>query len=220
MLPILRIIPVGGVFLAIMILVLALNPPGGPHSSSPKATVSARGALIQLDEHPEWRQFLIRAATRRADELNRLRNLPDMPARGDGTQDAGKFAGLPADRSDADPEDETGTIADIPAVTMPIEIGETSSTELPVIRPEEKPPIIKSPERVRVPRDSRTKPAHRARHGRSRSVTPAKPPAAGQFNLFEAIFGGVQAKPAGAGNKQVSQPAPVSPASAAAPVTQ
>ena len=164
---------------------------------------------MQLDEHPEWRQLLIRAATRRADELNRLRDLPDMPARSDGAPDAGKLAGLPVDRSDADPDDETGMIADIPAVTIPIEIGETSSTELPVNRTEEKPPVIKSPERVRTPKDSRTKPTRRIRHAKSRSSAPAKPE---PFNLFEVLFGSWQANQLSAGKAQASQAAPATPA--------
>src|SRR5476651_2526969 len=98
MLPILRIIPVGGVFLAIMILVLALNPPGGLRSAT-QAANSARGALMSLVEHPEWRQFLILAATRRADELARLSELPGMPSRS-GNADLEKFAGLPRGRGD------------------------------------------------------------------------------------------------------------------------
>jgi len=204
MLPILRIIPVGGVFLAIMILVLALNPPGGPHATSPPAGISARGALLQQDKHPEWRQFLMLAATRRADELNRLRDLPDIPAHG--AQDTRKIAGLPASRSDADPDDETGTVADIPAVTLPIEIGETSSTELPVNAREEKPPVIKSPGRVRAPKDSRAKPARRVHHAKLRSLATKPEP----FNLFEALFGGLQINPPGVGKTQtqVSQPVP------------
>ncbi len=81
MLPILRIVPVGGVFLAILILVLALTPPDGARTPLSQRVVTARGVLIDRDEHPEWRQFIIRAALQRADELNRLRELPDTPMR-------------------------------------------------------------------------------------------------------------------------------------------
>jgi hypothetical protein len=42
MLPILRIVPVGGVLLAIMILALALDPPGGSHPALPAAMLPAR----------------------------------------------------------------------------------------------------------------------------------------------------------------------------------
>lgn len=211
MLPILRIIPVGGVLLAIMILVLALSPPSGLHSALPPVAIAARGALMAREEHPEWRQLLILAATRRADELFRLRDLPGMPARNDSAKAAekiadkfaGKFAGLPAGRGDADPDDDTGSIADIPAMTMPMEIGETSSTELPVEAREEMPPVIKTPGRVNAPKDSRKRAKHPIHHAKLR----AKPETAVPLNLLEAIFGGPQSKPLAAGSAQTSQPA-------------
>jgi hypothetical protein len=81
MLPILRILPVGGVLLAILLLILALNPPGSPRSQTAPSLVTARGALMERSHHPEWRQLLILAATRRANELSRLRDLPDTPVR-------------------------------------------------------------------------------------------------------------------------------------------
>src|SRR3972149_4926218 len=87
MLPFFRIIPVGGVFLAIMIVVLAHEPPGGSHTALTPAEMPARGALMRMNEHPEGRQFLILAAVRRSDELSRLRELPDTPGR-----DGGKVA--------------------------------------------------------------------------------------------------------------------------------
>jgi hypothetical protein len=199
MLPILRIIPVGGVLLAIMILVLAFNPPGSMHSPAPPSANAPRGALMSLVEHPEWRQFLILTATKRADELARLSDLPGMPARSnaqDAANIADKFAGLPLSRGDTDPDDQTGAIPDVPL--MPVEIGETSSTELPVIVQEERPPVIKTPERVRV-KGSQLRTKQRARHVR---VKPKPEPA--PLNLLEAIFGPSRQPTAG---KQSSQPA-------------
>src|SRR6185437_12633533 len=81
MLPILRILPVGGVLLAIFILILALSPPDGSRAPLNSAMAPARGALVDRNRHPEVRQFLILAALKRADELNRLRELPDTPTR-------------------------------------------------------------------------------------------------------------------------------------------
>ena len=176
----LRILPVGGVFLAIMLLVLALNPPAGTHIQLAPSVGPMRGAMIALSEHPEWRQFLMLAAIRRADELNRLRELPDTPTR---TDAAPKVAGLPTGRSDSDPEadDQTGSIVQPPAATIPIDIGETSSFELPVAAPEEQPPVI----RVKSRNESRVKGAHHTR----RSKTPGKSEPPVTFNLFEPLFG-------------------------------
>ncbi len=110
MLPIFRLIPVGGVLLAIAILLLALNPPRDTSPSVRAAVMPARGALIDRGEHPEWRQFLILAALRRAGEVESLRDLRDtvirieppvpdevaQPAQPVRRQNAGTLAGLPA----------------------------------------------------------------------------------------------------------------------------
>jgi len=165
MLPILRLISVGGVLLAITILGLALIPPGRPHVQWAAGDVPARGALIDRRAHPEWRQFLILAALRRAGELDRLRALPESPnallnvapgevpaedgapqaAANTGAKTGAKFAGLPVAREEAGPDDDTGSINVAPSATIPIDIGETSSFELPVAPAEEKPPVAKSP---------------------------------------------------------------------------
>ena len=140
----------------------------------------ARGALLDRDRHPETRQFLILAAIKRADELNRLRELPDTPARSDKAQP--KVAGLPSHRSDTDP-DETGTNNETPGVSIPVEIGEPSSNELPVAAPEEAAAAANS----KPQRESRRR-AHRG--ARRQGDDQAR--AAQQFNFFEMLFGGQQ----------------------------
>jgi hypothetical protein len=160
MLPILRLISVGGVLLAITILGLALIPPGRPHVQwAEGGDTPARGALIDRRSHPEWRQFLILAALRRAGELDRLRVLPEgpnalpsvapseFPAMGApqaAANTGAKFAGLPVAREEVGPDDDTGSMNVAPSATIPIDIGETSSFELPVAPAEEKPPVAKS----------------------------------------------------------------------------
>ena len=191
MLPILRILSVGGVFLAILLLALALNPPASMHAQLMPSVLPMRGAMMVRSEHPEWQQFLVLSAIRRADELNRLRELPDTPARIDPAPAAPKIAGLPTERTDTDPEadDETGSITQPPAATIPIDIGEPSAFELPVAAPEEKPPMIRAPvigtqQRVKSPHESRIEGAPRTRCTRAS----AKPKAPAQFDLFQAIF--------------------------------
>lgn len=158
MLPIFRIISVGGVTLAITILALALIPPGGTRLVRAQHDVVARGPLMDPGTHPEWRQFLIHAALRRAGELERLRDLRDTIVRAPDVAvpdpeivveipappAARQFAGLPS--GNADSEDETtGSIGNASSTTIPIEIGAASSTELPVITTEEAPPAIRLP---------------------------------------------------------------------------
>jgi hypothetical protein len=207
MLPILRILSVGGVLLAILLLALALNPPASMHAQLMPSVLPMRGAIMPRSEHPEWRQFLILSAIRRADELNRLHELPDTPARTDPAPAAPKVAGLPTERTDTDPEadDETGSITQPPAATIPIDIGEPSAFELPVAAPEEKPPVIRAPvirtpQRVKSRHESLIEGAPRARRARAS----AKPKAPAQFDLFQAIFG----------NQNFKQPPAVSASSA------
>lgn len=209
MLPILRIIPVGGVFLAIMILVLALGAPDGSRSGKGPAPgtamLSARGPLQQLDEHPEWRQFLMQAALRRAEELVHLRDLRDEPlhdAAPAQTPVEEKVAVLPVERGDAEPEDVTGSVNAAPAAILPMEIGEASSTELPGITHEETPPIVKTPARVKSKIEVKKKTARRFR----RAKPPVQPPA--PANIFEAIFGIPTTHQASTATQPANQPAP------------
>lgn len=187
MLPIFRIIPVGGVFLAIVLLVLALGAPERMQAPLTSDLASVRGALIARAEHPEWRQFLMQAAIRRADELSRLRELPDTPARSEPAPPARTFASVPIGRgnTDQDIDDETGSILQPQPATIPIDIGEPSAFELPVAAPEEKPPVIKTPQRMKSHHESRIKGVSHKRHAKAR----VKPVPFAQFDLFKAIFG-------------------------------
>jgi hypothetical protein len=180
MLPVLRILPVGGVLLAILVLVLALSPPDASRSPLAAAIAPARGALVDRDRHPEVRQFLILAALKRDKELKSLRELPDTPTRSESTQ----VAGLPSNRSDTDP-DETGTITETPGVTIPVEIGEPSSTELPISLQGESTPEVKNPERTKPQSENRRRVVHRTRHPKTMADATQR-----QFDLLEVLFGG------------------------------
>lgn len=209
MLPILRILPVGGVLLAIFILFLALNPPDGPRSPLNTAMAPARGALVDVGHHPETRQFLITAALKRADELNRLRDLPDTPTRTAPAEPAAiepapaapameesKVAGLPADRTDSDPEPDEPAATETPKVSIPVDTGEVSAPELPLApqdtkatdgQPEQVKEQVKEPAKPEAKaqqRDVRRRVAHRQRRAKAASA-PQRP-----FNLFEALFSG------------------------------
>lgn len=205
MLPILRVIPVGGVFLAIAILILALNPPGNPRTRLPGLTPPATGAMMTPDTHPEWWQFLMLAALRRADELNRLRELPDTPvklplveATPKRPEKVPEVAAVPKDGNDAEPEHVTGTIVRAPDAKIPVEIGETSSTELPVISHEERPPVM-TPERAKLPHRSKAEstlpPKKTVRRARRSRLAAAKPQSVAQSNFFESLFGAGAALP-------------------------
>ena len=198
MLPILRVIPVGGVLLAIAILILALDPPGNLRTSRTGLTPRATGALIAREDHPEWWQLLMLAALRRAGELQRLRELPDAPVKiapaapAPQPQKVPEVAAVPKGRDNAEPEDVTGTIVQAPAATIPVDIGETSSTELPVIPHEEHPPVI-TPERAKLPRQSKAEPPPLPKRTARRALRPstaAKPQSAAQSSIFEPLVGG------------------------------
>jgi hypothetical protein len=220
MLPILRILPVGGVLLAIFILFLALNPPDGPRSPLNTAFAPARGALVDVGHHPETRQFLIMAALKRADELSRLRDLPDTPTRAAPAEPAAiepapaapaaeepKVAGLPAGRTEADPEPDEPAATETPKVSIPVETGEVSAPELPVA-PKETGSAGENPEQAKQPVKEQAKPQHETRRRVAPRARRAKAARAPQrpLNLFEALFGGQQYRnPQASGTQQAAQ---------------
>jgi hypothetical protein len=186
MLPIRWILPVGGVLLAIALLALAFNPPDAAQMLN---VAPVRSTFIEWGERPEWRQFIILSAIqRRADELNRLRELPDTPARTDAAPAPPEVAGLPADRSDSDAEDndEIGLSVQPPAATAPVDIVEALSIELPVAVLEEKPPVIKTPQRVKSRNQNRIK---AVQHVRRRARALASRESLSSNNFFEQPFG-------------------------------
>lgn len=221
MLPIFRTISVGGVLLAIAITALALTPPGVTPMRVTGLDAPASGALIDRNKHPEWRQFIIQAALRRADAINALRDLPDtavqlpqipdvappyqapvfsQPAVGE----TEKVAGLP-DKDGGDADDITGSIKPAPA-TIPIEIGETSSSELPAFSSDDKPPAMRMPlsetpapkvsaveeaEPVKPPEAPRKKEPSRHRAAAAKpqpARTPTPYPVPPPFNILQAIL--------------------------------
>lgn len=201
MLPILRILPVGGALLAVLILVLALSPPDGARSSLNTVIAPARGALVDRDRHPEVRQFLILAALRRANELNRLRDIPDTPVRTESAPEAARVADLPSERGDAEPE-ETSSANEPPGDSLPTEIGEPSSADLPATTQEQTPPAVKEPERAKPAREARHRAARRTHHVRAAANVVSQRP----FNLFEILFGGQQYRQPAFNTQQASQP--------------
>jgi hypothetical protein len=222
MLPILRLIPVGGVTLAIVILVLALNAPVGSRPPLPRTMMPARGALIASADHPEWPRLLVNAALRRADELDQLRQIEDKSSKQRTNTEEKKsekaltLAGVPETRNDAEPEGVTGTVVQSPTAVIPVDIGEASSTELPVSQEKERAPVVTTPRRSNPTRQSvnvapePAKPAKAAavhsgiapakpaaktarRTRRPKSAPPAADPA--QFNFLAAFFESFNVEP-------------------------
>ncbi|HET9687230.1 MAG TPA: hypothetical protein VFP79_08630, partial [Pseudolabrys sp.] len=120
---------------------------------------------------------LIHAALKRADQLSRLRDLPDTPAHSQEPQP--ELAGLPAERSDADPEESSSVNETL--ATTPIEIG-GPSTEVPIPSPQDTPLTVTRPEQSKAQRDTR----RRVEPPRRTTVTRTQ---SRPLNFFEILFG-------------------------------
>jgi hypothetical protein len=165
----------------------APNPPG-------HVARLARGPLIEAAEHPEWKQLLVQAAYRRADELERLRNMPDepeivlvKPAIIEAASAPEQLASLPATPAESELNDVTGSIDETPSMTIPVEIGEASSIELP-LREQDLQPPVQVPATLKRPNQSQRKlPARpRIKNAKVRTKPPVQPPPMQDF--FSALF--------------------------------
>jgi len=168
-LPILRTTLLGSVFLTLALLAgFAVHEPARPQLSH--VVAPARGPLIEANEHPEWKQFLVQAAFRRANELERLRDLPASPmiieaviepaaveaenveaAVAPETTDepTAQVAALAPERDLDVIEDITASIDERPTGMMPVEIGASSSAELPLTE-QEMLPQVRQPETLKL----------------------------------------------------------------------
>jgi hypothetical protein len=195
MLPLLRVLLPGGFLIVTLGLVAGFAAPAGSRAQFVRLDAPARGPLIARDEHPEWKQFLLQAAVRRAHEVEQLRDLPSQNTAEQPSVAPEQTAGLPAPSDDIKPEDATGSIsgATINDV-IPIDIGETSSTELP-IGPPQTIPTIERPQRLQLPDESSAKPAvkPKARAAKARNLArpkrKPKPTEPEQTNPLLSLFG-------------------------------
>jgi hypothetical protein len=213
------IISAAGVLLAIALLTLALDTPNGSLSRISNVGPARTAINIELDDRPEWRQFIIFSAIqRRADELNRLRELPDTPARSGA---APKIVSLPDNRnSDQKDNDETGVNVQ-PSSTVTVDIDKSLSLEFPVAGPpfdidESLPiefPVAASPETK--PRAIRASPRIKARNVRRQVRAPAKRELPRPQNFFEFPFGNQLAKQTPATNWSNYPAAPQTPVTSA-----
>jgi len=168
-LPILPTTLLGSVFLTLALLAgFAVHEPVRPQLSH--VVAPARGPLIEANEHPEWKQFLVQAAFRRADELERLRDLPASPmiieaviepavikaenvestaAPEKASEPAAQVAALAPERDPEVIEDITASIDERPTGMMPVEIGASSSAELPLTE-QEMLPQVRQPETLKL----------------------------------------------------------------------
>src|SRR5262249_45894848 len=90
-----------------------------------------RFAVIELGEHPEWRQFLVLSADQRANELNRLREILAIKGANDVASDTPIVAAQPANRNSAD-LDESNALRMQSRAADP---GASTLTQVPIATP-------------------------------------------------------------------------------------
>src|SRR5262245_32688386 len=128
MLRIFWILPGGCTLLAIIILALSFGTLDRPHSQSIANVAQTRYAVIELGEHPEWRQFLILSVDRRANELNKLREMLDIRGANDVASDTPMVAAQPA-----------------------VDTGASTPVQAPIAAPDENHPIGIQEDKLAVP---------------------------------------------------------------------
>jgi hypothetical protein len=190
-LPIFRMLVVGGV----LVMLALLTGFVAPAPTSPARPVApARGPLIEATEHPEWRQFLVQAAYRRAGEIDRLRELPDIPTimPAPPVEESKpvvaapeQLAKLPPTQTDSTAADVTGSVEDAPGGVMAIDIGEASATELP-LKDQELHPPVQRPESLKPLIEGRRN-SPPPRHAKLRAKPSAQPQM--QPDFFTTLFG-------------------------------
>src|SRR5215467_804342 len=128
MLRIFWILPGGCTLLAIIILALSFGTLDRPHSQSIPNVAQTRFAVIELGEHPEWRQFIILSGDRRANELNKLREMPDIKGANDVASDIPMVAAQPA-----------------------VDTGASTPVQAPIAAPDENHPIGIQEDKLAIP---------------------------------------------------------------------
>src|SRR5215467_5971582 len=146
MLRIIWILPGGCALLAIVILALSFRTLDRPHSQSINVP-QARFAVVELGEHPEWRQFLALSADRRANELNRLRELLDIKGANDVASDTPIVAAQPANRSNSDLDD--GHV--LSTQSQATDTGASTAAQAPIVPADENHPIGIQEDKLAVP---------------------------------------------------------------------
>src|SRR5215471_16270426 len=147
MLRIIWILPGGCALLAIVILALSFRTLDRPQSQSMPNVPQARFAVIELGEHPEWRQFLALSADQRANELTGLRELLDIKGANDVASAIPKGVTQPTNRSDSDLDDSDVLSMQSPAA----DTGASTPAQVPIATPHENHAVDIQEDKLAVP---------------------------------------------------------------------